>query len=525
MILNKQSAKLALVVSTGVLCFSSCTADFENINNPKEAVSEEILSRDSYDLNTFITQLLNNAFPEQENAYQMNYDLIGNYLGRYLTYTQDGWNGKTFANFNAPLGWVRYPFRDLTPKVISNMTNIKRLASRDGDYKANLSYNWALIMRAHAFLHLTDKYGPLPLGLDESKPSAYNSQEMIYKQLLMDLDQAIQYIKDNKLAVVESASKTDKVYGGDFAKWHKFANSLKLRIAVRMRFVEPELAKQYAEAAVADGVIESNDLNYNRLYNPLGLYKTSVDWGDSRAGADLETHLTGYNDPRLGKYFKPVAKKESENQRDYVGALAGVDMVSKSAAVEAYSAVNVKATSANPWLTAAEMWFCRAEGALVGWNMGSGSAQEYYEQGIRASFDQWGAGNADEYIANSTLKPSRYTNPAPKASTGGNQRAVNDITIAWEEHASDEVKLQRIMTQKWIALFPNGQEAWSDLRRTGYPKVFEVKNRNGYSIHVPNRIPFDSEERINNPDNYAQGLALIGGVDDYATKMWWDAKK
>lgn len=525
MIFNSNKGRLALLISAGTLLLSSCTAGFEEINDPKEAVSEDILSRDSYDLNTFVTQLLNNAFPEQENAYQMNYDLIGNYLGRYLTYTKDGWNGKTFANFNAPLSWVRYPFRDMTPKVISNMTNIKRLASRGADYQQNLSYNWALILRSHAFLHLTDKYGPLPLGLDEKNPSAYNSQEVIYKQLVADLDAAISYIKQNNVGLVEGATKTDKVYHGDFGKWRKFANSLKLRIALRMRFVEPDLAKKCAEEAVADGVIESNEFNFNRSYNPLGLYKTVVDWGDSRACADLETHLTGYKDPRLSKYLNPVATKATNGQRDYVGALAGVDMVSKATAVDAYSSVNIKATSVNPWLTAAEMYFCRAEGKLAGWEMGAGSAKDYYEAGVKASFEQWGAGNATDYLTNNTNKPTRYTNPASDASKGNDQNAVNDITVAWDEYASEEVKLQRIMTQKWIALFPNGQEAWSELRRTGYPRVFNVTNRNGYTIHVPKRIPFDSEERINNPKNYAAAVALLGGTDDYASKMWWDAKK
>lgn len=524
MIINKNRAKAAVCAVAGAFLIGSCTSGFEGINDPKEAISEEILSRDSYDLNSFIAQLLNNAFPEQENAYQMNYDLIGNYLGRYLTFTPDGWNGKTFANFNAPLSWVRYPYRDLTPKIISNMNNIQRLASRDGiDYRTNLSYNWALILRAHAFLHLTDKYGPLPLGLDESRPSVYNGQDVIYKQLIKDLDDAVAYIRSNNLTVVEGATRTDKIYAGDFSKWRLFANSLKLRIALRIRYVEPALAQATAEAAVADGVIQQNGDNLYRTYNPLGLYKTSVDWGDSRACADLETHLTGYADPRLPKFFKKVNRKVTETQREYIGALAGVNIKSKADAVDVYSAVNIEPTGKNPWLTAAEMYFCRAEGALLGWNMGGGSAQEYYEEGIKASFEQWGASGAAEYLANTDRVQANYSDPTG-ASASSSGTAPNRITIAWRDVDGEDRKLQRIITQKWIALFPNGQEAWSEIRRTGYPLVFNVSVRNGYSIHVPKRIPFDSEERVNNPDNYTAAVTLLGGEDNYGTKMWWDAK-
>ena len=70
---------------------------------------------------------------------------------------------------------------------------------------------------------------------------------------------------------------------------------------------------------------------------------------------------------------------------------------------------------------------------------------------------------------------------------------MSNITIAWDDSATDEVKLERLITQKWIALFPDGQEGWNEIRRTGYPKVFPVaQSTSGYTIKVPNRIPFDS---------------------------------
>ncbi len=77
------------------------------------------------------------------------------------------------------------------------------------------------------------------------------------------------------------------------------------------------------------------------------------------------------------------------------------------------------------------------------------------------------------------------------------------------------------MVQKWIALFPDGQEAWSEIRRTGYPKVFPSAQSTAYDLTVPNRLPFDYMEPVNNPDNYQKAVQLLGGPDTYATKMWW----
>lgn len=512
---NKAVVALGSLLCTGMIFFSSCTAGFEEINDPKEAVSGRQLAVDNYNAKSFIAQLIDQAFPEQENAYQMNYDLIGNYLGRYFSYTVAGWSGKNFATFSAPNGWVRYPYRDVKPKVESAMAEIKRIASIDGAQPTeNVIYNWGLILRAHALLSLTDKYGPLAIGLDETDLSLYNSQEAIYKALLADLNAAITYLQKTNpgnLGVSE-----DKVYGGDMAKWLKFANSLKLRMAIRIRHVEPTLAEQYAKEAVAAGVIESNDDNALRSFNPRGLFKVSVDWGDSRACADIDSYMNGYADPRLPYYFSPTA---TAGARDVIGVLAGANIGNKDVAVKLYSAANTKRDTPGIWMTASEMYFCRAEGALAGWTNMGGTTEELYTKAVETSFAQWGAGSATAYLQ-STSTPADYDDAA--GGYGSSLPRESSITPKWNDTASDAEKLERLIVQKWIALFPNGQEAWNEIRRTGYPKVFDIQtSKAGYSLRVPNRIPFDSEERVNNPKGYASALKALGGEDSYATKMWW----
>lgn len=515
-------AKLTLLASTSALMLSACTAGFEGINDPKHAASAENLSIDSYNVTSFITQLLNKSFPEQENDYQMNFDLIGNYLGRYLTYTKSEWNGKSYATFNAPENWVRIPFRDMTPKIESAFNEVKRLTSTGGaNYKEDLNYNWALIIRAHALLALTDKYGPMPLGLDESKPNLYNSQADIYKALLADLDAAIDFLKRNNPGKLNISQ--DKIYGGDFSKWAKFANSLKLRMAVRIRFVEPELAEKVAKEAVEAGVIESNDDNALHQYLPRGLYKTSVEWKNSRMAADIDAYMNGYVDPRLPKYFRP---SEEFSIRKFVGIPAGANIDNLDQAAKLYSEAEATADSKGVWFTAAEMWFCRAEGALAGWsNMGLGdNVKALYEKAVETSFAQWGVASEVAAYLQSEAEPASYTDVA--GGYGTSMPAVSTITPKWDDNVGEQTKLERIITQKWIALFPLGQEAWSEIRRTGYPKVFPITtSKNGYSIEVPNRIPFDNQEKVNNPEGYASGVKNLGGADNYSTPMWWQSKK
>lgn len=515
-------AKLTLLASASALMLSACTAGFEEINDPKHAASAETLSVDSYNVTSFIVQLQNKSFPEQENDYQMNFDLIGNYLGRYLSYTKPVWNGKSYATFNAPESWVRIPFRSITPNIVSAFNEVKRLTSVGGaNYQEDINYNWALIIRAHALLALTDKYGPMPFGLDPSKPGMYNAQGDIYKALLADLDAATDYLKRTNPGKLNISQ--DKIYGGDFVKWAKFANSLKLRMAVRMRFAEPALAEKVAKEAIAAGVIESNDDNALHTYLPRGLFKTSVEWGDSRMCADIDAYMNGYLDPRLPKYFRPVADMSA---RAYAGVPAGANIGNKDVAGNIYSAAEAANDSKGVWLTAAEMWFCRAEGALAGWSdMGLGNdVKALYEKAVETSFAQWGvAANAAAYLQ-SDAQPAAYTDVA--GGYGTQMPAVSTITPKWDNDAAAERKLERIITQKWIALFPLGQEAWNEIRRTGYPKVFGIAtSKNGYTIEVPNRIPFDNQEKVNNPEGYAAGVKLLGGEDNYATKMWWQPKK
>lgn len=503
-----------LIGSFVLFGITSCTAGFEDANRPGHETSLEELGRDDYAVSSFITELQNFAFPEQENTYQNTEDLIGNYLGRYMTYVKPDFSVKNYTCFNASDDWKIVPWRDVFAKATSSFNAVAVLTQEEGPM-----YALALILRAQLMLRFTDTYGPLPIGVEEDA-NAYSSQEKVYSHLIETLDKAISIItplvETNPGLVLKADA--DKVYGGKMNQWCKFANSLKLRMAIRMRFVNQDEAQRIAVEAYKAGVIEQNEDNCAITYILNGQYKTSVDWGDSRACADLESYMNGFGDPRIYQYFKNT---EEYGRRSVVGCRAGANVTNKDLAMKKYSAANIEEDSRGMWMTAAEMTFCRAEGAMLGWDMG-GTPGALYNQAVRLSFEQWGvAGQEYYYLENSENTQEYYYDAAD--GYGGNHAPVSTITVKWDDNDSPERKMERLIVQKWIALFPDGQEGWNEIRRTGYPCVFPVaQSTNGYDLDVPNRIPFDPREMNgNNQENYRKAVEMLGGKDDYAARMWW----
>ena len=176
-------------------------------------------------------------------------------------------------------------------------------------------------------------------------------------------------------------------------------------------------------------------------------------------------------------------------------------------------------------MTGAESWFLKAEAALRGW-AGAGDAQTDYQTGINTSFQQWGVSSAS-YLTNATSLPTAYTDPKNSAN---NSPALSTITIQWDPAATNEQKLERIITQKWLAIFPDGQEAWADFRRTGYPKLFTVVNNlSGGTIDTQTqirRLPYPTNEYNTNGAAVQSAVSkLLNGADNGGTRLWWDVNK
>ena len=150
-----------------------------------------------------------------------------------------------------------------------------------------------------------------------------------------------------------------------------------------------------------------------------------------------------------------------------------------------------------------------------------GTAEEFYNRGIRLSFEQWGVAGAEDYIADASSMPQAYHDPSDKNPYND---TLSDITIKWDESADAQTKLERIITQKWIALYFNGNEAWAEYRRTGFPKLIPVAyNGSGGIVDSnagPQRMPYPQEEYTNNSANVTAAVNnMLGGPDNMATKV------
>ena len=175
------------------------------------------------------------------------------------------------------------------------------------------------------------------------------------------------------------------------------------------------------------------------------------------------------------------------------------------------------------WMTSAEVQLTLAEGALRGWNMG-GTAADFYAKGVTLSFEQWGVSGADAYLADNTSLPQLYVDPLGTYSYNGVQPT---ITVAFDQSADFETNLERIVTQKYIAMFPNGNEAWAEFRRTGYPRLMPVAvNKNVNQVpqgEFARRLWYPQEEYKDNGQNVAAAIAdLTPQADLMSSRMWWD---
>lgn len=504
---------LAAAVTPFLCC---CTDNFEEYNtNPYEphSLNPPMLFA------TMITTGIN----VQQNDNQMIDQMVAGPFSGYLTMA-NSWGGSNFNTFNQTESWNQIPFNTPFEKFYSNYFKLETATGGKGHY-------WAMakLLRVNTMLRVTDCYGPIPYSqvANGKTAVAYDSQEDVYKHMFEDLDYVIQMLGEfvDEVGGLKPLEGYDPVYNGDYNKWMRFANSLKLRLAVRISNVSPELARTKAEEAVKStrGLIDTND---NNAYvgvgaepNPLWLVASS--WGEIRINATIASYMKGYSDPRSAVYF---TTSKLGGDSPYMGMRSGLEGV-KPATYSGYSMPNYEQKDDMLMFCAAETAFLRAEGALCGWDMG-GSARDFYEQGVKLSFDQRKVSGADEYLANAVAVPEPFVDPVNPAKC--NYTPKTKITIAWNEGASTEEKLERIITQKWIANFPLGFEGWADYRRTGYPEVFpSVSNLSNGVIDTNRqlrRLPFPLSEKQGNSANVSAAVSMLGGPDTGATDLWW-AKK
>ncbi|MEQ6122947.1 RagB/SusD family nutrient uptake outer membrane protein [Pseudotenacibaculum sp. MALMAid0570] len=507
------------------LVSSSCSNGLDDLNNNTRNITQDQLEVDFQHVGSLYKPIFESIYQYSPAwSYQLQQNLNADVYSGYLTNPRPFIAGANNTTYNLVSGWNNFIWSVPYSNVMNNVKSITDLTGTDFPTLNAV----ALILKVSAMHRVSDVFGPIVYTNfgDLSNAGVYDSQQAAYDAFFADLDTAV----DALMADINSQRFTafDLSYGGNYTKWVRLANSLRLRLAIRISKVDPAKAKLEGEKALSQslGVMTANDDGFfvnGSLDHPLQTIDNS--WGDIRMNASMESILVGYSDPRGSVFFdNSSATGDLKGVRNGLPLLPGYsDELAQKADYINYSALNDGIhTPRVQLMTASEVAFLKAEAALRGW-AGAGGAQANYEQGIMLSFDQHGASGAAAYIADNTSTPNDYIdtfNPA------NNIVAASNITIAWDAAATNEEKLERIITQKWIAMFPEGQEAWSEFRRTGYPKIFPVvSNQSGGTIDTNiqiRRIPFVDSELSTNAAGVAGAVSLLGGPDNGGTRVWWD---
>ena len=529
----------------GFLALSLFTAcDFQKVNtNEFELLPEEGLM-DGISIGGPITAMQKCVFPvgtqadgtSVANRYQTAYNLAADCWSGYFG-QNNNWGGPNNLNYFLKDGWVASSYTESYSTVVPLWQDLK------GKTETQFPEVFALaqILKISAWHKATDMFGPIPYK-EAGKgliTVPYDSQEEVYKAMFKELSDAIEvltkYADNGNSKLLPNA---DAVYAGDVHKWVVYANSLMLRLAMRVYYADAALSKKYALQAVnhSYGVMKSKDDEAKMERGASLEFKNNLDvlinqYNECRMGSSMLAYLGGYQDPRLPKYFNTSTVSQAVTVGTY-GKYSGVPTghdVSSNDAFRDSSRPAITSTTPTYWMRASEVYFLLAEAALHGFAVG-GTAESLYEKGIEMSFEENGIASSEvaDYMS-SGLKPSAYSFHLTNPGVNVDVPAVTEATTAWS--GTDEEKLEKIMIQKWIALYPNGQEAWSEYRRTGYPKLHSVVT-NYSNSEIDSEVGIRRMRFPTNKSTSAEDIAnlesarklLRGGLDKAGTRLWWDNK-
>lgn len=533
----KHTGTVGCIMLAGMFSLSSCTDQFKNWNiNPNEVTPGQ-MEQDNLKTGAYFTQMLRGVFivgkstdgtglgGEYQITEVMTGDIFSGFVANINTFSYTTYHNDHYALYK---DWYNAPFKDAYTYIMQPWKSIVDVTDETSPARA-----LATIVKVLGMSRITDMYGPIPyskFGTTTQVP--YDSQKDIYYQFFDELDAAIavltDYTNSNSANYME---QYDYIYGGNVGKWIKFANTLRLRLAMRVSFVDEAKARQEAEAAIGHtlGLMASVDdsaiLHQTTTFSFINpLWEISESFQDIRMGATMDCYLNGYNDPRISKYFRSASQDGK-----YHGVRNGMTNIAKDSYIVAASGLNFEENSTMQWMDVSEAYFLLAE-AKLRLGLGNETVQKYYEQGIQTSFQSKGASGVEAYMSDEEALPlESYFDPVTKRSTNVGS-SLSRKTIAWDNAVSDEEKLEKIMIQKWIALYPDGQEAWSEMRRTGYPGFVRISSY-AYQSEVADgelisRLKFPTTEYSDNSQNTQAAVALLGsGGDSAGTRLWWDVKR
>lgn len=514
---------IALLVTT-----NSCTDDFEEQNT-----SASLLSEEDVDVNSLLT------YVQYKSIFETRVALAdaSNYAGMYT------------REDNCPFCITFGSFQNLYTEFTNNLAAIIRKTENDPDLVNKKAI--ARILKVWAFAGATDVFGDIPYS--ESNRSAeeaittpaYDTQESIYNDFFKELKEAAAELDESK----DSYGSADLMYGGDVEKWRKFANSLRLRLALRVRYADAALAaanmsdleesdlivtqSDDAVTYTADDAASNRNSDYNALVNdPVSFGKSNYpgktlvdilkDNNDPRIRIMIDTAMATFP-PSLGiPYFgyrgRPLlGDGPIENSYPY-----GAESVSRLSDFWYVPVIEV------PFLKSSEVYFALAEAALFG--LTDGDPNVYFRKGITEGMTwtkDFYERSKSQFSPVAKLIHSTWTDDDVDAYLSHKEMQQSEIDAFLASPAatltgSDEEKLEQIMNQKLIVLFRMADEGWAEWRRTGYPRVLvgnDISDLKGVS---PRRYRYPSSEALVNGENYNEAVSRMGGTDGMLNKVWWD---
>ncbi|MFL1895742.1 SusD/RagB family nutrient-binding outer membrane lipoprotein [Aquimarina sp. 2-A2] len=517
---------IATIVFIYASCLVSCSDNLENYNeNPNRP---EVVS----------TSAIFNSATKEYTDFSRNAFNAGRLTLPWMQY----WGQNAYADED------RYLYRETTAQSIYQTTYLVAT-----DFKAIIDLNEdpatrafvssvgnndnqiaaSRIMLSYLFHKLTDFFGDVPyysygsddpefqaLQVDDITSPVFASQEKIYSDILKELRESADMINTNE-AVFTSG---DNIYNGDATKWKKFANSLILRVANRLRNVNPTLANSAINAAIADGVFESNADNAAQKYDVTDngaspfwrAFITRTDFAVAAPFVNLLKGQTGNfgEDPRLFKMAAPTTvsiddiKADSYTTSTDPDDYEGVPYAFRQANLLPFTTYSFMSSNIlKPDYQEVLMEYAEVKFILSEHN---GFSQADYVDGVTASMEKWGVDSADIATFIGTLPP-----------------------------ASEET----VLNQKYVALYMQSHEAWAEYRRTGFPSTLVAPNdvitlppaqagpagETTYTFEagegltdLPTRLRYPVILQTLNGNNRADAVSKLNDGDVITSKLFWD---
>ncbi len=473
---------LALILFTGVSCDNGFDQLAENPNAPSEVPASFVLAGAQVDL-----------------SYYTSYQMGINYLGLWVQQHASGAYPDE-DQYSPRLNDINVYWNNIYDNSMRDFKHILEVSEVSNNVNQTAV---ALILSSYGYMALTDVWGDIPysqalLGSEGIFTAEFDTQEAVYVGIIADLNSAVNMVDMGR---IDGFGSEDVIFGGDMDKWVRFGNSLRLRAFMHLSNVDPVTARNGVIEMLGKVLISSQDQNAAIQYSNVSGNKNPVysrlvgRENDFRISESISLRMIGNGtstapqDPRL-----PVFA-ELNSEGEYVGIPNGINGLSEVGLTNATSSkigeLYAAADAPAYFMTYAEVEFIRAEAAARGWIADDPAAA--YDNAITVSMEQ-----------------NNITDAA----------VINSFLTAANIAYSPAIGLEQIATQKWIALYGQSIESWTNWRRTGFPDIPVALNDKNNGV-IPRRLMYGSTEATTNATNVNIATERQGGAE-LSDRVWWD---